>query len=438
MAFVGLSGLPGFPGQVVSLEQLRASFNPSSTSTSTSTPKKFTAGEIKSIEELSKNLHAHVEESFGNLLGQIKELEKRPQSPPINIDEIINQVKQSIKKDIETILKDPKTIESLKDRIIDKQFKKDLDSSIQAQFRTLSESLRKELATLQAAQGALSKEQGALKAAQDTINAEHTALQAAQGAINAEHARLKEAHTTLQAAHEEIKARLSPLEAYLNDELKKNISKLIKAFPNMTEAQIKGALDGINQVLDGVTKDDIQLLHGFDKRITELTAQLKTKLTDDSLTGLRTSVTILRRDLDKAESSIPDITKDSFDRLSTTVNDLINIEIPRVDALITKRVTPEELETELENYERKKTKPKESGYIQNQNQNLFKPSPYLQIYPAKGARSTSIPPKLVTAADNKYLIGGSKYSYNKYSRKNLSESSDELELNNTLSDTSVN
>jgi hypothetical protein len=52
--------------------------------------------------------------------------------------------------------------------------------------------------------------------------------------------------------------------------------------------------------------------------------------------------------------------------------------------------------------------------------------------PNAAPRTSSVPQELKT--QNKYLKGGSR----KYTRRNLSESSDELELNNTLSDTSVN
>ncbi len=57
--------------------------------------------------------------------------------------------------------------------------------------------------------------------------------------------------------------------------------------------------------------------------------------------------------------------------------------------------------------------------------------------PAKPLRTSSIPPSVLPGHNigtNKYLKGGS----NKHSKRFLSESSEDLELNNTLSDTSIN
>ncbi len=509
MAFFGLP--------IVNIEDLRAGLSPKPRTT-------FLAKDIKSMEDLSNKLHTHVDESFKTLHEQINALKKKPESAPIDTNSIIKELKASIKGDIATILKDTNTIKELSGSITtNKEFVTQLNTSIKTQFDTLSGPLKAELDRLKA-------EHTALQTKQNTLSTEHTALQQKHKELEATHANISASHSTIVAAHTaitnkitelenkpsstpaelaglntrlqaletsqksitDIGNRLGLLETYLNEDLKTGIKKIINAFPSMTEKQIIGALDKINGILGNVTTADIELLKGLETKISSLSEQLKTKLTDDKLIELKDSITSLKNDLAETKSKIPNITTDKFNSLSTEVKK-INNEILAHAALIDRRVTKREFEQELDNYVRKTKIPVDTGYIDSSDlsrkeneymtigetgttkktpvdtgyidlSNLSrKENEYMTIgetgttqktpeVSSNKSESTSFGSKVWDATfgklvdtkpsaprtismpnKNKYLKGGSKYS-----RKFLSESSDELELNNTLSDTSVN
>lgn len=489
-----------YPGPVVTLDQLRAGFSSKPKST------KFSAKDITSMEELNEQLHEYVEEAFAKLERQTLALIKTSTPAPINTKDIITGVKASIKSDIAAHLNADDTINRLRTNIIaNSNFKRELNDSIKAQFDILSKSLTARLdalsadqAKLLAAHTSILSEQGTLKTAQANLSSAHASILAEQGTLKTAHAALLTAHTSIntkindlatkpastpaeleslktrlqaletsQKSITDISARLGSLETYLDSSVKTNITRLISAFPSMSEAQIKGALDKINGVLGSITKEDITLLQGLENRILSLNEQLKTKLTDDSLTGLRTSLSALRKDLDAASAKIPDITKDKFNALSSKV-DTIAHEITRHDGLIDKKVSKPEVIQIISEINKKK---KEGEYIdptylsQNTSKGDYmtlgearnegdyisvegaskQPStffgrignafgsftnafggidePVAAVTPVTASRSSSLLPK----TKNKYLKRGS-----------ISESSDELALNNTLSDTSVN
>jgi hypothetical protein len=485
-----------YPGQVITLDQLRAGFSSKPKST------KFSAKDISTMDELNEQLHEYVNEAFETLHEQINALKQTPVSTPIDTNRIIKDVKASIKADIAAYLKEANTIDGLSGQIVSNgNFKRELNSSIKEQFDTLSRSLISKLeaeqSKLSSAHAAILVEQGTLKTEQAKLSTAHASILAEQGTLKKAHASLLTAHNainakitaletkpastpaelellksklqaleTLQKSITNISDRLSLLEIYLDSSVKTNITRLISAFPSMSEVQIKGALDRINGVLGSITNNDITLLQGLEKRISSLTEQLKTKLSDDSLIGLRTSLSTLRRDLEAAKLLIPDITKDKFNVLSAKIDNIAH-EITRHDGLIDKKVSKPEVIQIISDINKNK---KEGTYIdpaylsQNTSTGEYmtvgeaneedinvgaapqEPSTFLgrvgNVFSSftnafGGIDSSDTAAKPVTAPRSSSVLPGSKK--NKYlKRGSISESSDELALNNTLSDTSVN
>ena len=71
MALFGLPGLSIFPGPTVKLEDIQERY-----SSKTPTSKTFSAKDIKSMEELNKELHAYVDTAFRKIQGEIHRLFK--------------------------------------------------------------------------------------------------------------------------------------------------------------------------------------------------------------------------------------------------------------------------------------------------------------------------------------------------------------------------
>uniref|UniRef100_A0A6C0HWK0 Uncharacterized protein n=1 Tax=viral metagenome TaxID=1070528 RepID=A0A6C0HWK0_9ZZZZ len=489
-----------YPGQVITLDQLRSGFSSKPKST------KFSAKDISTMDELNEQLHEYVNEAFDKLQTETRALIKNSTPAPIDTNRIIKDVKASIKTDIAAYLKEANTIDGLSRQIIaNSNFKKELNASIKEQFETLSRSLISKLdaeqAKLSTTHASILVEQGTLKTEQAKLSTTHASILAEQGTLKTAHASLLNAHNainakitaletkpastpaeleslksrlqtleTSQKSITDISARLGLLETYLDSSVKTNITRLINAFPSMSEVQIKGALDKINGVLGSITKEDIELLKGFNRRIETLSGRLDTKATMDDISGISKAVAALKKDLEAAKLLIPDITKDKFNALSTKVDNIAH-EITRHDGLIDKKVSKPEVIQIINDINKTKREgtyvdpaylsqntsrgdymtvgevnedditvgaaPKEPSTFFGRIGNAFASLPYAFGGIDEPNTPKPVTPNPVTASRSSSVLPGSKK--NKYlKRGSISESSDELALNNTLSDTSVN
>ncbi len=286
----------------------------------------------------------------------------------------------------------------------------------------------------------------------------------------------------------EIKS-MEELSQILNDRVDiafKNLDAKIRDLQNKPQSAPINTEKIINDLKANIKIDISNMLQDskiIDRLSESITANdnFKNELNNSIKAQFDTLSKSLKAQLDKLETehaAISDAHKSlltDHNKISTKINE-INIDILRHNALIEKGVTEDNLQIKLNDYVRKK--PKDTGYI-NPTELKDTENPYMTVEKTSGevekpsgevksegflarignalssfpnafggieeSTTPTAAPKTASRSTsieinkkNKYLKGGSKYSNRKYSRRNLSESSDELELNNTLSDTSVN